>query len=309
MSGGPKQINWLSHDLKSRFGGRVVKVALDSGGTCPNRDGSLGAGGCSWCDAGGSGPDGPDRRLPWPEALALGARKAMANGCAGVIAYFQAYTSTYVEPAALAEMAERALSVAGVVGLAFGARPDCLNGEMVENIASLSAKKFVWAEVGMQTMHDETLAAMNRGHSHAATAKACEALRERKIRFVLHLIAGLPGETNEMMEASFAEASRLLPWGIKLHPLHVVKGSMLEALHAKGEIRLLELDGYAKLAADMLELMAPSATIHRLTGERPEGILVAPDWCANKRGVIGAIEREMSLRGGRQGLRWKEGTA
>ncbi len=307
--GGAQRIHWLSGDLKARFGGRVVKVALDSGGTCPNRDGSLGLGGCAWCDAGGSGPDGPSRGLPWREALAIGAAGALGLGSAGVIAYFQAYTSTYAEPGEVARLAEEALSVPGVLGLAFGARPDCLPGEVVELIASLSASAFVWVEVGMQTMHDGTLGAMNRGHAHQTTVEACEALRRKNINCVLHLIAGLPGENREMMEASFAEASRLQPWGVKLHPLHVVKGSRLEACHARGEIKLLEKEAYVALAASMLEVLPHETTIHRLTGERPGGLLVAPDWCRSKRAVIGAIEKELLRRGSRQGSRWRGGAA
>lgn len=306
MDGNVELVHWLSGDLKARFGGRVTKVALDAGGTCPNRDGSKGRSGCAWCDGGGSGPDGPDRSLPWREVLEHGVQMALARGAAGAIAYFQAFTSTYAKADEIAILGEKSLAVPGVIGLAFGARPDCLSEEVLDCLSGLRKRTFLWVEVGMQTMHDATLAAMNRGHSHGATAAACDVLQHRDIPFVLHLIAGLPGETKQMMRASFDEAARLKPWGVKLHPLHVVKGSMLEAPYGRGELPLLEMGGYASLAADMLERISPETSIHRLTGERPAGVLVAPAWCREKRKVLAAIQKELTVRGSCQGRKWQE---
>ena len=306
MDGNRKPVHWLSGDLKARFGGRVTKVALDVGGTCPNRDGSKGRGGCAWCDEGGSGPDGPDRLLPWREALERGVKIALERGAVGAIAYFQAFTSTYAKADEISILGEKSLSVPGVIGLAFGARPDCLEEDVLDCLSGFRKRTFLWVEVGMQTMHDSTLAAMNRGHSHAATEAACDMLQRRGIPFVLHLIAGLPGETKEMMRASFDEAARLKPWGVKLHPLHVVKGSMLEAPYGRGELPLLEMGEYASLAADMLERISPETTIHRLTGERPAGVLVAPAWCMEKRKVLAAIQKELAARGSCQGILARE---
>ncbi len=306
MADSPAFIRWLSAYLKARFGGRVTKVALDPGGTCPNHDGTRGIGGCAWCDTGGSGPDGPSRILPWPETLKRGAEKALARGDAGVIAYFQAFTSTYASLATVRELAETASVVPGVAGLAFGARPDCLSEDMLDLLSDLKAGTFLWVEVGMQTMHDATLDAMGRGHLHAATVAACGALGRRNIPFVLHLIAGLPGETREMITASFEEAARLGPWGVKLHPLHVVRGSRLETVYQEGGLPLLGLEEYVSLAADLIEILPPDTTIHRVTGERPAGILVAPAWCQEKRKVLSAIQKEIIRRGSCQGRKWKE---
>lgn len=290
-------IRWLSGELKGRFGGPVSKVALDAGpGTCPNRDGTLGTGGCAWCDPGGSGPDGPGRGRPWEEALSEAAAEALARGDAGVLAYFQAFSPTHLPPEELARRARRALAVPGVLGLAVASRPDGLTPPVLEALEGLAREAYLWVEVGMQSRHDGTLLACNRGHRHAHTVRAVEALRERRLRCVLHLIAGLPGEGPEEIRGTFAEAARLAPWGVKLHPLHVVRGAPLEATWRGGHLPLLSLEDYAALAADLLETLPGATLVHRLTGERPGGMLLAPDWCRNKRRVLNAIARERARR-------------
>lgn len=294
----------LSGVLRERFGGSVTKVPLDVGASCPNRDAS-GRGGCAWCDPGGSGPDGPERDLPWREALQRGARRASERGSVGVVAYLQAFTPTVLAPGELAGVIEGALGVPGVVGVAVGARPDCLVTDLLDALETFHRRTFLWVEVGMQTRHDTTLSAMNRGHAHGATERAAEALGARGFRTVLHLILGLPGETSGMIRESLSEASRLRPWGVKLHPLHVVRGSALEAEWARGGVRILSLPEFAALAADGLELLHPATVVHRLTGERPEGVLLAPEWCRDKAEVLAAIRRELARRGTRQGSLWR----
>ncbi len=301
----PAPWNRLSAHLAARFGGRVRKVALDAGlGTCPNRDGTAGHGGCAWCDPGGSGPDGPERGLPWEEVLRTAAAVAARRGETGVVAYFQAYTPTYAPPAALEAAGSRALAVPGVVGLAVGARPDCLSAGTLNVLQALAERTLLWVELGMQSAHDDVLRGTNRGHNHAATVRAAAALRKRGLRTVLHLIAGLPGEAPERARASFSEAARLSPCGVKLHPLHIVSGAPLEESWRRGAVPLLSLEEYARLAADLLERLPPETLVHRLTGERPAGILLAPSWCAGKRGVLAAVAEEISRRGTRQGSRW-----
>lgn len=295
-------IHWLSKDLKARFGGSVRKASLDVGFTCPNRDGTLGAGGCAWCDPSGSGPDDAVPGEPWLERLRRLASAALKHGDRGVIAYFQAYTNTHgADPGTLEETWRSVLAVPGVLGLAVGTRPDCLPAPVLDLLQQLSRETFLWVEIGMQTSCNETLDACNRGHSHAATTAAVEALKARDLRVVLHLILGLPGEDAATMRASLAEAARLAPWGVKLHPLHVVRGSAFERDWRDGRLDLLELDDYARLAADGIEVLPPETTVHRLTGERPAGILLAPEWCRDKRRTLGAIQRELARRKSWQG--------
>lgn len=301
----PPPWNPLSRFLRERFGGRVTKVSLDVGSTCPNRDGVLGTGGCAWCDPGGSGPDGPGRSLPWEEGLRRGVERARGRGGRGVMAYLQAYTSTYAPPGELGGVLEGVLAVPGVLGVAVGARPDCLGSGILKTLEAFHRRTFLWVEVGMQTRHDVTLAAMNRGHGHEATVDAAEALRARRIRTVLHLILGLPGEAPGMIRESMEEAARLRPWGVKFHPLHVVKGSALEGSWGRGELDPPGLGTYAGLVADGLERLHPETVIHRLTGERPGNLLLSPEWCRDKVSVLAAVRGELARRGTRQGARWR----
>jgi len=303
-SGKAPLIKWLSRDLKRRFGGKVVKVSLDAGLSCPNRGpSSRETPGCAWCDPGGSGPD-RDRDRPWIEVLRDGASRAAERGAPGVIAYFQAYTNTHGPVSRIRDLFEQALGTPGVLGLAVGTRPDCLPGPILDLLEELSERTYLWVEVGMQTRHDATLSACRRGHVHASTVEAAEALRARKIRTVLHLIVGLPGEDGDAVRESFREAARLDPRGVKIHPLHVVRGAPFEERWIRGDLPLLSFEDYASLAADGLEILPAHTTIHRITGERPEGILLAPDWCREKSRVIAAIEAELRRRGTRQGFRF-----
>lgn len=295
--GGLPAHRWVSGFLRERFGGRVVKIPLDLGGvTCPNRDPLTGAGGCAWCDPGGSGPDGPERALSWEASLRQDAARARRKSSKGVIAYFQAFSPTHYGAGRLEAAIRTALSVPGVVGLALASRPDGLSPKVLNLLEALSGETFLWVELGMQTMHDATLATCNRGHTHAQTVEAVEALRARGIRCVLHLIAGLPGESEEQMRQSFAEAARLAPWGVKLHPLHIVRGAPLEVPWREGKVPLLSLDAYAGLAADLLKTLPPETVIHRLGGEREGEMHLAPEWCLHKKALLEAIER--AVRGG-----------
>ena len=233
-----------------------------------------------------------------------GTEAARSRGCVGAIAYFQAFTGTFCDAADLEGDIAEALACGGVLGVAVATRPDCLPPQMLDMLEEVSRKTFLWVELGMQTRWGATLEKMSRGHGHDATVMSAMSLRARGIRTVLHLILGLPGEDRDMILESSREASRLAPWGIKFHPLHITRGSGLEPPWRRGEIPLLKMDEYAGLVADSIELLPPDTTIHRMTGERPGGRLLAPEWCREKGRVIASILGELARRGSRQGARW-----
>jgi len=206
-----------------------------------------------------------------------------------VIAYFQAFSNTYGDPERLEEIYRKSLSIDGVIGIAIGTRQDCLDDDVLKILDELNKETFLFIEIGMQSCHNQTLNLCNRGHSHEDTTVAMGKLKERGILTVLHLIAGLPEETEEMILESFKECARLKPWGVKLHPLHIVKGSTFEEWFREGKIKLLSFDEYINLAVKFLKIIPPETVIHRITGERPKGILIAPEWCLDKNRVRNEI--------------------
>lgn len=296
--------NSLSSFLKKQFKGKVRKVSLDLGFSCPNRVEKTRSGGCYWCDPFGSG-NGSDPKF-WEKKLEEETKKLIEKGYRGSIAYFQAFTNTYTDTERLKELYIKALEKEGVLGLAIGTRPDCLSEDILKLLSFLNEKYFLWVEVGMQTNHDKTLEICNRGHNHSQTVKAIVELKKLNIKTVVHLIAGLPYENKEMILDSFKECARLNPWGVKLHPLHIVKGSTFEKWYYDGKIKLLELNDYANLAADLLEIVSEQMVIHRLTGERQEENLVAPKWCLRKDKVREEILRTLKERNSFQGKMFKE---
>ncbi len=293
----------LSSFLKGFFGGKVRKGSLDVGFTCPNRDGER-KGGCFWCDPMGSG-SGNDPNL-WQRKLEDETKKLIEKGFKGSIAYYQSFTNTFGEFQEVKSRLESALKVNGVVGLAVGTRPDCIDEKILDFLSELNKNNFLWVEIGMQTKHNKTLSLCNRGHSHEVTVKTLNQLKKRGIKTVVHLIAGLPKETKEMILESFEECARIKPWGVKLHPLHIIKGSVFEKWFLEGKIKLLEMEEYADLAASFIEMISPETIIHRITGERSEEILLAPKWCLDKNRVRNEILKVLSERKSFQGKMFRE---
>ncbi|MCF0150271.1 MAG: TIGR01212 family radical SAM protein [Firmicutes bacterium] len=279
--------------LKEQFGKRVVKLSLDGGFTCPNRDGSKGTGGCIFCSAAGSGDFAgsvPDQiRLlsrKWPDAV--------------YIAYFQNFTNTYAPVERLRALWEEALSYPGVIGLAIATRPDCLPAEVLELLEEFNRKTFLWVELGLQTSNEETGKLINRCCTNEDFEAAMAALHQRSIRTVVHLILGLPGETREDMLASARYTASHRPFGIKLHMLHVMKGTPIAALYPD-RCPLLSMKEYISVICDILQLLPQQITIHRLTGDAPKELLIAPDWTRNKHAVLNGIQQELKRRGTYQG--------
>lgn len=293
----------FSRYLRLRFGCRVRRICLDAGLTCPTRDGTLSTGGCLYCAERGASAAGAG--LPVREQLRRGVEAARRRfGAEKFIAYFQAFTGTYAPPAHLARLYEEGTDHPDVVGLAIGTRPDCAGEDVLDAVAPFAARLDTWIEYGLQSSHDETLQRLGRGHSAADFADAARRTSARGIRVCAHLIIGLPGETDAMVRETARFVASLPVDGVKIHLLHVLRGSPLEAVHREGGIALLPRDDYARLACDVLELLPPGVVIQRLTGEAPPDRLVAPLWALHKHEVLAAIRGELARRDSRQGARW-----
>jgi uncharacterized protein len=298
----PPYVNTLGRALLRRHGERVHKIALDAGFTCPNRDGSLGIGGCTFCNNSSFSPNGRTPR-PIAEQIAAGRRVILKRtGARRYLAYFQAYTGTYASIAWLRELYDAALAEPDVIGLSVGTRPDCVPAPVLDLLAGYrDLGHEVWLELGLQSADDATLARVNRGHDFAAYETATRAARARDIPVCTHLMVGLPGEAPE---ASLTTLRRVLDVGtdgLKLHPLHVVKGTALANDWRRGEYRPIAFDDYVAVVADMVEQTPPEVAFHRLTGTASRDILLAPSWCAQKWRVLNAIAAELERRGTCQG--------
>ncbi|BCR06414.1 TIGR01212 family radical SAM protein [Desulfuromonas versatilis] len=299
-----KRYQVFSSHLKERFGGRVHKISVDAGFSCPNRGGTRNRPGCLFCDPDGSGAVGIDRGFPVTEQLERGkeimVRKYKARH---FLAYFQPFSNTNAPPAQLRALYDQALGVEGVVGMAVGTRPDCLPAEVLDLLGEYHRRTYFWLELGLQSIHDKTLGYLRRGHDYATFLQACHGARERGLRLCVHVILGLPGEDRAMMLETAAELARLRVDGIKIHLLHVLEGTPLGDLYRQGQVPILEQAEYVELAADFIERLHPATLIHRLTGDGPRDILLAPLWSLNKWEVLNAIDDELERRGTRQGSR------
>jgi radical SAM protein (TIGR01212 family) len=296
-----KRYNPFSEELKKQFGFRVQRISVDAGFTCPNRDGTVGTGGCIFCSDHGSGSYGIAREMSITEQLEDGkdvmTRKYKAHK---FIAYFQPYSNTYAPPEKLRAIYNQALQVADIVGVIVGTRPDCLSPETLELLSDYNRKTYFWLELGLQSPHDRTLQAINRGHDSAAFMTAARAVKACGIRLCVHVILGLPGESREEMLATTKILNDLGVDGVKIHLLHVNRGTPLARMYERGEVTLLGRDEYVGLVCDFLERLSPQILIHRLTGDGGTD-LIAPLWSAAKFEVLNAIDDEMARRGAHQG--------
>ena len=283
-------------------GQRVHKIALDAGFTCPNRDGSKGIGGCTFCNNASFSPNG--RNAPSISSQLASGRRAIAKRTRArrFIAYFQAYTNTYASVQQLDALYREALSEPDVIGLAVGTRPDCVPDAVLDLLAGYRAEGMeVWLELGLQSAFDETLARVNRGHGLAEYRIAVVAARRRGIPVCAHLILGLPGESDAHYHASLDMVLALGVDGLKLHPLHVVKGTQLANQWRRGEYSPLDMGDYLRIAADLIERTPEHIVFHRVTGTAAKDILLAPAWCSQKWNVLNGIEGELRQRNHRQG--------
>jgi len=301
----PKRYNTFSEELKRIFGCKVQRISVDAAFSCPNRDGSLGSDGCIFCGGHGSGSYGIRRNFTISGQLEDGKevmrRKYRASK---FLAYFQAYSNTYAPVEHLRELFSEALSVSDVVGLIIATRPDCLPDDVLDYLQDLSRQTYLWLELGMQSMYDRSLELINRRHDHSCTVDAVRRAKSRGVRVCVHVILGLPGETREEMLAVADELNRLGVDGVKLHLLHVMKGTVLAEMYGRGEVTVLGRDEYAGLVCDFLEFLDPSILIHRLTGDGGHDNLIAPLWSLKKFEVLNLIDAEMERRGTWQGFKF-----
>jgi hypothetical protein len=290
----------LGQALLRRYGRRVHKIAVNAAFTCPNRDGSKGRGGCSFCNNVSFNPSA--RRPPSiAEQIEAGRRVLRRRtGAERYLAYFQAYTSTYADIDTLRRQYEAALAEPDVIGLSVGTRPDCVPEPVLDLLCGYRDQGHeVWLELGLQSAFDATLARINRGHGFADYRDAAGRARRRGLQLCTHLIVGLPGEGRRHALETLGRVLELGTGGLKLHPLHVVKGTRLANEWRRGEYRPLAMEDYVDIAADLVQYTPPGVLFHRVTGTARREILLAPAWCAKKWAVLNALEWELRRRVGK----------
>lgn len=274
--------------LKREFGSRVIKLSIDGGFTCPNRDGTKATGGCSFCSEAASGEQSSTLDNLGDQITLLSKKWPDSH----YLAYFQSHSNTYAPVEALRAMYLKALEYPGVVGLAIATRPDCLARETIKLLEELNDKTFLWVELGLQTIHEATAKAMNLGYTLRDFKESSDKLKEANIKLVVHLILGLPGESREMMEESLDYVCKQNPFGIKLHMLNVVKGAPMEKEYP-GYEPFNSMEEYVELVTHLLKRIPPNITIHRLTGDVPRNILIAPSWSYRKQTILNLIDRKL----------------
>ncbi|MEJ2201108.1 MAG: TIGR01212 family radical SAM protein [Desulfuromonadaceae bacterium] len=297
-----KRYRVFSEYLKKKYAGRVHKISIDAGFSCPNRGGNRSRPGCLFCDPGGSGAVGIERDFSVREQIERGREVMLRKYKAkAFIAYFQPFSNTFAPVSQLRHYYDQALATSDVVGLAVGTRPDCLPPEVLDLLAEYHRRTDFWLEIGLQSSHDATLALLRRGHDYATFLRAYAGAKERGLQVCVHVILGLPGETREQMLATANEMARLQVDGIKIHLLHVLAGTPLGELYRAGKVSVLEQEAYVALVVDFLERLHPETFIQRLTGDGPRAQLLAPPWSLNKWEVLNAIDAELVRRNSRQG--------
>lgn len=285
--------NSIGNYLKEKFGCKVIKLSLDAGFTCPNRDGTKGSGGCIFCSADGSGDFASDI----PGQIQLLSKKWPSGK---YIAYFQSHTNTYAPVEVLKEKYDQALAYPDVIGIAIATRPDCLSSGVLDLLTELNQKTFLWVELGLQTIHEETARVINRCYPLAVFDEAVEALSKLGIKTVVHLILGLPGESREDMMASIRYVCGKDIFGIKLHLMNVLKGTRLAEFYPD-RIHIPKKEEYINLVVDALGIIPPHITIHRVTADAPRHLLIAPEWGYEKRSILNGIYKEFKRRDSYQG--------
>ena len=289
----------LSDAMKERFGTKVYRLALTTGATCPNRDGTLGYGGCIFCSEGGSGEFAAPL-LPVKEQIRQAKKRVSAKFSPSIpeeerkyIAYFQSFTNTYGDEDALLSMFREAAAEPGICAVAIGTRPDCLSEKMISGLSELNKEVPVWVELGLQTIHEDTARFIRRGYALPVFEDAAHRLKAAGLEGIVHIILGLPGETRERMLETVRYVGDFVPRldGIKISLLYVLRGTDLADLYAAGKVPEMTLEEYAALIVDCLRILPEDITVHRLTGDGPKKLLLSPLWSGDKKRVLNTLNR------------------
>ena len=290
----------LSDYLKEKYNTKVYKLSLSSGCSCPNRDGKISTGGCIFCSEGGSGDFASSYNTDIEQQI-IQAKSRVDQKISNkipeserkYIAYFQSFTNTYGDEKRLMKLFEETISFPNIVGISIGTRPDCLSDEMIAFLGKLNQKKEVWVELGLQTIHEETAKFINRGYQLNVFEDAYKRLTDAGLKVVVHVILGLPGEsTNDMIE-SVKYLSQLSPalFGIKLQLLHILTGTKLADIYNENPFHVFTLEEYCQVVGECLKVLPKETVIHRLTGDGPKKLLIAPLWSGNKKLVMNTMRK------------------
>ena len=297
-----RKIYMLNDFLKEKFNEKIYKVSLDGDFTCPNRDGKVSRGGCIFCSENGSGDFTATKlksiHAQIEEQIDLVSKKYKGDK---YIAYFQNFTNTYAEVSYLRKIYQEALSHEKIVGLAIATRPDCLGDDVLELLAELNKKTFLWVELGLQTVNDDVAKYFNRAYETEIYKEASEKLNRLNIKFVTHIIIGLPKEENDDYLKTAIFAQNCGTWGIKLHLMYVVKNTPLEKLYLNGDLKVNTKEEYVEKVVNVLENISSEVVVHRLTGDGDRETLVAPLWSIKKIDVLNSIHKELKRRNTYQG--------
>ena len=289
-----KRYHSLNYFLRNKFNEKIYKISLDGGFTCPNRDGKVAKGGCTFCSARGSGDYAGSRILSINEQFADRKKMMEKKWKDGkYIAYFQAYTNTYAPVEELRQKYEEAISQENVVALSIATRPDCLDDDVVDLLEEISKKTYLWVELGLQTINDESARNFNRGYDFEVFKEGIKKLQDRNIEVVVHTIFGLPGETKEDMLKTVDYVAHSGAQGIKFHLLHLMKGTQMVKQYESGELQLLSQEDYIDLICKGIAMLPQEMVVHRLTGDAPRESLIGPMWSLKKWEVLNSIDKAL----------------
>lgn len=291
---GEKRYHSLDYYIKNKFGEKIYKISLNGGMTCPNRDGTLGTRGCIFCSRGGSGDFAADAALPVNEQIA-DARRLVKKKHSGssYIAYFQAYTNTYAPCSYLRKIFTEAITHPDIRILSIATRPDCLSEDILDLLGELNQIKPVWVELGLQTIHESSAKFIRRGYELPVFEKAVTLLRSRNIETIVHVILGLPGENTAQMLSTVRYLNTLDIQGVKLQLLHILKDTDLADYYKEHPFYVFTMEEYIDMIGQCIAVLRPEIVIHRITGDGPKQLLIAPQWSANKRRVLNQIQAHL----------------
>lgn len=297
----------FNYEMKRLFNSKVIKLSLDGGFTCPNRDGTIGNKGCIFCGEEGSGEFAASRSLSLKKQMESQKELLSKKWSVGkYIAYFQNFTNTYSTYEDLKQKYNLTISQEGVVGLAIATRPDCLTEEILDLLEEINKKTFLWVELGLQSIHERTINFIRRGYPLETYDEAIKQLNKRNIKVVTHIIFGLPDESREDILSTVKYVASTNTWGVKLHLLYIQKGTDLHEYYKKSPFHILTREEYISLIVDSIEKLPPNMVIHRLTGDCKRALLVEPLWSLDKLRVLSGIDMELKRRNSYQGIAWEK---